>query len=587
MTKQFCAALAAFGIVVASVPAIAADQSWVDKSNENASLVLEVIAGFNPESAASLGVDGIDENVVDFHPKLFERSIAASEEVLQELRERQKTETDRRVLQDLGILVGSVEDSIRTQKLNREYMLPYYNLSQTVFLGVRGLIDPQIPRERYPAALVRMNKYAGLEGDDKPLTELAKDRSRERFDVDGLVGPYRGEVLQDLERADSMIDGIEQLLTGTDLQGWEKTYEVLAGQLRDYNDWVRAEILPRAREDFRLPAAIYEDALRNWGVDAEPLDLIEQATKGYMDIRNEMEALAPLVAKEKGYETSDYREVIAFLKRDGAIDGDKMLDHYNAVLGEIEEIIVREKIITLPERDAGIRIASEAETAVQPAPHLDIPRLLGNTGEYPFFVIPQLKQNEDGSWQQTDDTYAAGSWTLTAHEARPGHEMQFSSIIESGVSTARALFAFNSANVEGWALYAEAVVRPYLPLEAQLISLQYRLMRAGRMFLDPMLNLGLIMPEEAKRLIVEDMAVGESWAQNEVERYTYRMPGQATAYYYGYNKMQSLRAQTELKLQDKFDQQAFHDFVLAQGMLPPDILRDAVTESFVPSQASF
>jgi hypothetical protein len=587
MTKQFCAALAAFGIVVASVPAIAADQSWVDKSNENASLVLEVIAGFNPESAASLGVDGIDENVVDFHPKLFERSIAASEEVLQELRERQKTETDRRVLQDLGILVGSVEDSIRTQKLNREYMLPYYNLSQTVFLGVRGLIDPQIPRERYPAALVRMNKYAGLEGDDKPLTELAKDRSRERFDVDGLVGPYRGEVLQDLERADSMIDGIEQLLTGTDLQGWEKTYEVLAGQLRDYNDWVRAEILPRAREDFRLPAAIYEDALRNWGVDAEPLDLIEQATKGYMDIRNEMEALAPLVAKEKGYETSDYREVIAFLKRDGAIDGDKMLDHYNAVLGEIEEIIVREKIITLPERDAGIRIASEAETAVQPAPHLDIPRLLGNTGEYPFFVIPQLKQNEDGSWQQTDDTYAAGSWTLTAHEARPGHEMQFSSIIESGVSTARALFAFNSANVEGWALYAEAVVRPYLPLEAQLISLQYRLMRAGRMFLDPMLNLGLITPEEAKRLIVEDMAVGESWAQNEVERYTYRMPGQATAYYYGYNKMQSLRAQTELKLQDKFDQQAFHDFVLAQGMLPPDILRDAVTESFVPSQASF
>jgi uncharacterized protein (DUF885 family) len=130
-------------------------------------------------------------------------------------------------------------------------------------------------------------------------------------------------------------------------------------------------------------------------------------------------------------------------------------------------------------------------------------------------------------------------------------------------------------------------VRPYLPLEAQLISLQYRLMRAGRMFLDPMLNLGLITPEEAKRLIVEDMAVGESWAQNEVERYTYRMPGQATAYYYGYNKMQALRAQTELKLQDKFDQQAFHDFVLAQGMLPPDILRDAVTESFVPSQASF
>jgi uncharacterized protein (DUF885 family) len=152
------------------------------------------------------------------------------------------------------------------------------------------------------------------------------------------------------------------------------------------------------------------------------------------------------------------------------------------------------------------------------------------------------------------------------------------------VSITRAVFAFNSANVEGWGLYAEAIVRPYLPLEGQLISLQYRLMRAARMFLDPMLNLGLITPEEAKRLIMEDVGIGEKWAQNEIERYTYRIPGQATAYYYGYSKMQELRAQTELRLQDDFDQQAFHDFVLDQGLLPPDILREAVMQEFVPSQ---
>jgi uncharacterized protein (DUF885 family) len=374
------------------------------------------------------------------------------------------------------------------------------------------------------------------------------------------------------------------MLQGTDLQGWEETYSTLAGQMRDYNDWVRAEILPRARDNYRLPADLYRDALKNWGVDASPYELIEQATKGYMDIRNEMEALAPQIAAEKGWDTRDYREVIALLKEEGAIDGDKMLDHYHAVLRDIEEIIKREDIITLPERDAGIRIATAAETAAQPAPHLDIPRLIGNTGEFPTFVIPQLTQNEDGSWVQTDDTYVAGSWTLTAHEARPGHEMQFSSIIESGVSITRALFAFNSANVEGWALYAEAVMRPYLPLEAQMISLQYRLMRAARMFLDPMLNLGEITPEEAKALLMNDVAVGEDWAQNEIERYTYRMPGQATAYYYGYNKMQALRTQTELKLRDAFGQRAFHDYVLSQGMLPPDILKDAVMNEFVPSQ---
>ena len=571
-------------LCLAATPALAADTSWVDKSNEHAQVVLAAFAKLAPEGAGNMGIDGLDEEISDLTPGFQDRARETIEGVVAELERRLEDETDPKVRQDLGILIQAGKDNLESQRLEEKHMLPYMNVNQMVFQAMRALIDPQVARERYPAAVVRMEKYAGLRGGYEPITELAKKVSIERFDDEGLVGPYRGEVEQDLERAETFVTGIEELLAGTDLQGWEASYETLAGQLRDYSDWVRAEILPRARQDYRLPAVMYQDALKNWGVDASPEALIEQATKGYMDIRNEMEALAPLVAAKFGYDTTDFREVIARLKEDGPIDGDKLLDHYHAVLRDIEEIIVREKLVTLPDRDAGIRIASAAETAAQPAPHLQPPRLIGNTGEYPFFVIPLLEKDEDGNWPQTDDTYEAGAWTLTAHEARPGHEMQFSSIVESGVSITRAVFAFNSANVEGWGLYAEAIVKPYLPIEGQMISLQYRLMRAARMFLDPMLNLGLITPEEAKRLIIEDMGIGESWAQNEIERYTYRMPGQATAYYYGYNKMQALRTQVEVKLQDNFDQQAFHDFVLDQGMLPPDILKKSVMEEFVPSQ---
>ncbi len=560
------------------------ETTWVEQSNAHAQLVLAAVAEFSPESAASIGVDGLDEEITDLRPELYERQLASSKRVLAELEKRINDESDPRVSQDLSILIKVMKDDIRTSTLTRENMLPYINLSMNVFQGVRSLIDVQIPRERYPAAVVRIRRYAGLDDGYESLAQLAKDRTAERFEVDGLVGPYRGEVEQDLERAETLVAGIEELFAGTDLQGWQVPYEALAGQLRDYNEWLREEILPRARTDYRLPPVMYEDALRNWGVEASPEQLIQQATQGYMDIRNEMVALAPLVAREKGYASGDYREVIKKLKQDGAIDGDKMLEHYHAVLEQIEEIMVRERIITLPDRQAGIRIGTAAETAMQPAPHLDIPRLIGNTGEYPDFVIPLLKQNDDGSWQQTDDTYEAGAWTLTAHEARPGHEMQFSSMIEAGVSITRAVFAFNSVNVEGWGLYAEAIAKPYMPLDGQLISLQYRLMRAARMFLDPMLNLGLITPEKAKRLIMEDIGIGESWAQNEIERYTYRIPGQATAYYFGYTKMQALRTQAELALRDDFDQQSFHDFILAQGMLPPELLKKAVLEDFVTSQ---
>ncbi len=580
MIKKATGCLAAACLVLVSAAHAAGDVDWVSRSNEHSKLVLEVFAKFAPEGAGALGVDGLDEQVRDLGPDLYERQVEATKDVLAELEKRLADEDHPYVRQDLEILVKAGKDNLRTARLNRENLLPYYNVSQMVFQGIRGLLDPQVPAERYPAAIERLRKYAGLADGYEPLTEQAKARTMERMAVDGLIGPFKGELTQDMERSRTFIEGLSSLFADSGLEGWEGPYETLSKQLQDYNAWLEAEMMPRTRDDFRLPRPLYEDALRNWGVDESPERLIEVATQGYMDIRNEMTALAPLVAKQKGYETDDYREVITLLKTE-RIPGDELLDYYYARLADLEDIIRREKLVSLPDRKAGIRIGTAAETAAQPAAHLDVPRLIGNTGEYPEFVLPLLEQNEDGSWPETDDTYEAGTWTLTAHEARPGHELQFSSMLEQGVSVTRAVFAFNSANVEGWALYAEAIAKPYMPLDAQMISLQYRLARAARMFLDPMLNLGLIEPDEAKRILTDDVVLGESWAQNEIERYTYRIPGQATAYYYGYAKLQALRTQTELALKERFDQQAFHDFILQQGLLPPEILRASVMERFV------
>jgi uncharacterized protein (DUF885 family) len=34
----------------------------------------------------------------------------------------------------------------------------------------------------------------------------------------------------------------------------------------------------------------------------------------------------------------------------------------------------------------------------------------------------------------------------------------------------------------------------------------------------------------------------------------------------------------------KFEQKKFHDFLLSQGLLPPDLMRAAVIADFIPSQ---
>src|SRR5712691_11157695 len=159
--------------------------------------------------------------------------------------------------------------------------------------------------------------------------------------------------------------------------------------------------------------------------------------------------------------------------------------------------------------------------------------------------------------------------------------MQFAAMVERGVSQARAIFAFNSTNVEGWGLYSEFIMRPFMPLDGQLISLQHRLLRAGRAFLDQELHMGKITPEQAHRILQEDVVVSEAMANQEVERYTFRSPGQATSYFYGFTRLSQLRADVEKAMGAKFDQQKYHDFVLAQGLLPPALLRKTVFEEFV------
>jgi uncharacterized protein (DUF885 family) len=202
--------------------------------------------------------------------------------------------------------------------------------------------------------------------------------------------------------------------------------------------------------------------------------------------------------------------------------------------------------------------------------------MIGNTGEQGEFVLPLAVPGKTA--QKYDDfNYDAASWTLTAHEARPGHELQFSRTVETGVSLARALFASNSVNIEGWGLYAEAITLPYMPPEGQLISLQLRLQRAARAFLDPELQIpGKWTPEAAREFLQKEVGLSPAFATEEVDRFTFRSPAQATAYFYGYTRLLELRDAAQKQLGDHFDALAFHDLVLAQGMLPPELMRKAV-----------
>jgi len=561
--------------------------SWIQESNKNAQILLKVFADFAPEQAGQLGVDGLDEMRTDLTPNYIQAMNAALSRAEDELKARLAKTTQPEVKEDLEILIKTCDDSIEGNNLQYKYMLNYVNVPRLVFFGIRALMDPQIPPERQQAVVKRIEAYGGENGNWQPITVQAKILFGQDLRRDeNLLGPYKGEVEQDLEDARKFIDGGKALLAKSQVKGWEIPYGKLAGQLDDYVKWVRKDVLPHARESNLLPEPIYTNNLHQLGVDMDPRALMQEALFSYSEIQHQMDALAPLVAKEKGFESTDYRNVIRQLKKD-QLTADDILPFYKKRLAQIEEIIRREHIVTLPDREMVIRMGSAAETAAIPAPHMQPPRLIGNTGQYGEFVLPANEGAAagDNSQRMDDDTFDAAAWTLTAHEGRPGHELQFASMIEHGVSITRAVFAFNSANVEGWALYAEAEMQPYEPLDGQLITLQNRLLRAARAFLDPMLNLGMIKPAEALEFLQKEVVLSPAFAKEEVDRFTFRAPGQATSYYYGYHNLMEIRGEAQVKLGDEFNRQKFNDFVLSQGLLPPDLLKKAVETEFIPSQS--
>ena len=354
-------------------------------------------------------------------------------------------------------------------------------------------------------------------------------------------------------------------------------------QLTEYGEWTRTDVLPASRDTARLPEELYALNLRQVGIDQDPRGLMSEARRGFYELRAQMEALAPQIAQKYGWQETDMASVMARLKQ-MTVPDDKIEDFYREVNGKLEEEIRRNDIVSLPDSELQMRVASQAESAAQPAPHMRPPRLVGNTGEQGTFVLTVGNPTAGPEDRYDDFNFPAASWTLSAHEARPGHEMQFAALVEQGVSLARLLYAFNSVNVEGWALYAEAEMLPHEPIEGQFIALQFRLLRTARAFLDPGLNLGMISREDAERVLREDALFSPGMTKQELDRYEFRMPGQAGSYYYGYRKLVDLRIETELALGGRFNEKAFNDFLLSQGIIPLELIGKAVREQFIPAQ---
>src|SRR5690349_20327132 len=92
-------------LVLAAPAAFAAQPSWIDESNRNAQILLDVMARYNAEQAASFGVEGHDDEIFDLKPQFSERQEADLGAAITRLEQLRGTATNTLVRRDLDILI--------------------------------------------------------------------------------------------------------------------------------------------------------------------------------------------------------------------------------------------------------------------------------------------------------------------------------------------------------------------------------------------------------------------------------------------------------------------------------------------------
>jgi uncharacterized protein (DUF885 family) len=164
------------------------------------------------------------------------------------------------------------------------------------------------------------------------------------------------------------------------------------------------------------------------------------------------------------------------------------------------------------------------------------------------------------------------------HEGNPGHHMQLSIAQElKDVPTFRTQAGF-TAYSEGWGLYSELLAKEmgaYKDPYSELGRLSSEIWRAIRLVLDTGIHAKGWTEEQAVKYFTENSPSAAGAIRSEVQRY-FVIPGQATAYKVGMQRILDLRQRAKTALGDRFDIKGFHDTVLGGGAMPLEVLERRV-----------
>ncbi len=536
----------------------------------------EVYFPFQPTNGTLAGYHQYDAKLEDFSAANRAAEIAALHKAEQQVAAISPAALDQPTRADRELVLASIHSRLLTLETIRPWQKDADAYSSTISNGVFSLMERNfaspderlrsvVEREKQSLALLKQARV-NLTDAPKVYTEIAIEQ------LPGIVAFFQQDVPAAFTGAQNAAVRAE----------FAQSNVALIAALQAYEQWLKADLLPRSNGNFRWGAETFRKKLAYDEMVEIPLPRL--LAIGEADLKKNQAAFNALAKDLEP--TKDPRAVLEELGADHPAP-DQLLQSFRDTFSGLIEFIQTRHIVTIPSQVRPIVEETPPFMRATTFASMDTPGPFEKHATEAYFnvTLPDRSMTPE-QVESYMHSFNVGTIVSTAvHEAYPGHYVQFLWVPQAPSRVRKLLGA--SSNAEGWAHYCEQMMLDEgygqpgagakTEREAKLLrlgQLQDALLRDARFVVGIQMHTGSMTMDQAMAFFEREGYQSHETAVVETKRGT----SDGTYLYYTLGKLEILKLRSDLMKKEgkAFSLEQFHDAFLAQGFPPIRIVREAM-----------
>jgi uncharacterized protein (DUF885 family) len=340
-----------------------------------------------------------------------------------------------------------------------------------------------------------------------------------------------------------------------------------------YIEYLDTEVAPKTKASFRLGEALFAQKLQtDEGFQVAIPAMLEIGLRELGAKQEEFRRLASKIGK------GDPEEIWRQVKQEHPPAGQLVREAASQVQA-LRDFLIQNSIVSVPDHEP-LTVAQTPPFYRWTFASLWSPGPFETKPVRAYYYVTDVDQSwpADRQQQHLRDFNLPTLWSISMHESYPGHFLHFQHLRQVESRLRKSTLLAPLSTVEGWAHYAEqAMVDAGFgddDVRIKLGQIAESLIRLSRLVVSIRLHADDWSVEQGVRFFRDEAFLEETSARREAERGTFD-PSYGV---YALGKLALMKLRSDLKASQpgKFSARAFHDNVMANGVLPLPLQRQAL-----------